>query len=336
VPRISIIIPALGSVDGLEDTLVGVLQHRSSASEVLLIQDGCYEDQYGLADEVHFVEMPAGSTAVAALNAGLALCRGEIVHILGRGFMVPPGWCEPALARFIDPAIAAAPLVVAAQDRRRIVTAGERYGAGGSVRTCGAGMPTAAAWRGKLVPDGPALLAAFYRRADLMELGGFDPSVGDELAAIDAALALSARGRRVVLEPGVQIPAALWHAASAGGAFLGGVRAERLFWRHAASRGWAGSLILHAIAVAGELLSTPLRPSLAARLYGRAAGFVSAGVPRKQAIKPTVAAEDSTAGRQESPRGDAVSSGTWRVDRPHAKSAGSAQDRNERTGRRTA
>ena len=52
VPRLSIIIPYLGSEQRLEDTLVSVLTHRPAKTEIMVVHDGSYPDRYDIGPEV--------------------------------------------------------------------------------------------------------------------------------------------------------------------------------------------------------------------------------------------------------------------------------------------
>ena len=49
--RLSIVIPVLGSLDGLEDTLVSVLENRPADCQIVVVLNQPYDDPYDLKDE---------------------------------------------------------------------------------------------------------------------------------------------------------------------------------------------------------------------------------------------------------------------------------------------
>ena len=58
MPRLSIIIPALGNSARLESTLVSVLENRPLDCDIIVVHTGEYNDPYDLAGEIH-VARPA-------------------------------------------------------------------------------------------------------------------------------------------------------------------------------------------------------------------------------------------------------------------------------------
>ena len=102
VPRLSIVIPALGHNDLLESGLVSVLEHRPADSEVLVVLNGPYEDPYNLAEEIRFVQAPAQAELLECLNLGYRSSTGGAIHFLGCGFEVAVGWADGPLARLSD------------------------------------------------------------------------------------------------------------------------------------------------------------------------------------------------------------------------------------------
>jgi hypothetical protein len=280
VPRLSIIIPCLGGAADFDGTLVSVLQNRPADCEVLVAHSEPYSDPYALRGEVHFVESPAGSL-VELLNAGLNATRGEVVHILGCGMEASEGWTAPALAHFDDQEVAAVSPVVLSADQETVVAAGIRWSLGGArhivadnrVLSRGSGR-----LRAKIL--GPLLTAAFYRRDVLVALGGWEPSLGDELADVAVALAIQSLGRLHVSEPASQLlgSGASLPASLAG--FNAARSAERLFCRSAAAHGWTLALALHALTVAGDAVRHAPRLLALQSLAGRAAAWLELGALR--------------------------------------------------------
>lgn len=260
--RLSIVIPAWGSWAELEASLVSVLENRPEDCEIVVPLNQPYADPYDLRDEVRFLELPAEMDLVDAWNQSLALCRGSIVHFLACGATVDGDWATNSLACFNDCRLAAVAPSIAAPDG--VLTAGWSVSRGGACRRIAISSitePREAHW------EGPTSIAAFYRRAALPSVGpSFDASLGEELAALDLCLRLREAGHRVVLDPTSRI------ATSRALPQPPARRAERLFWRHAGSRGWLGSAAAHAAMVAGEFCRVFPRPRSLTTAFGRLIG----------------------------------------------------------------
>ena len=135
LPKLSIVIPALDSLELLEGTLVSVLQNRPDECELVVLLNRAYDDPYDLAGEVRFVVLPEMNTLGSALRSALELCRGSILHVLSAGVEVEEGWADAALRHFQDNRVAAvAPLVLRSRTEEVVWSCGLDYGAGGTRR----------------------------------------------------------------------------------------------------------------------------------------------------------------------------------------------------------
>jgi GT2 family glycosyltransferase len=298
VPRLSIIIPVLGDPRQFEETLVSVLENRPADCEVLVALNQAYDDPYDLSDEVRVVSCPGRAGLAAVVNAALAVGRGPIIHVLGCGVEVRPGWSDAALSYFDDPQVASvAPLLLNAADPQRIATAGLDYAAGGVVRAVGRGKPAATAGRLRAELLGPDLAAAFYRRSALAAVEGFSESVGTPWVGMDTALRLAVHGWQAVLAPeshATTDPAKL----ARPNALRRGWQAERFFWRWAPAEGWAYSLAAHALHLAVRCLACVVRPSGLGELLGRAAATATIPAHRShwRAIRAAIAHGEAPCG----------------------------------------
>ena len=91
MPRLAIVIPAVGTAESLEKTLLAVLENRPDDCEIIAVTNFDYADPYDLADEVGFVAVRAGADLIACAGAAIALARSAVVHVLAAG-------CEVAKA----------------------------------------------------------------------------------------------------------------------------------------------------------------------------------------------------------------------------------------------
>lgn len=273
MPKLSIVIPALDSLALLEPTLVSVLQNRPDDCEIVVLLNRAYDDPYQLGDEVRFVVVRDGTDAARALEAGLRICRGDVVHVLAAGAEVEEGWTAAALEHFCDQRVAAvAPLVLRSREEADVVfSIGVEYGLGGSRRSQSCGR-SADEFEHNVDVLGPTLVAAFYRREALLTLPSpFDASLTDELLDVDLALQLKSAGYRAVFEP----RSIAYHADAVSAhvsAAASGRGAERLFWRNAHTLGVIRSIAMHGFTVVGELFGRRTVGEKLLRLVGRAAG----------------------------------------------------------------
>ena len=273
--RLSIVIPVLGSLEGLEDTLVSVLENRPADCQVVVVHDRPYDDPYDLKDEVCFVVAPPRCRLATALNLGVAAGDAPIVHVISRGVEVSHGWTDAVLPLFDDPTVGAvAPLVLDKGDPQRVVTAGVDYRADGALRNLSQGKLLVSAARRSDGPCGPDPLAGFYRTAALEAAGGFSTAVADPLTTVDAALAIRRSGWRCVQQTQCWTfadPTALRRL----GALRWGIAAERFFWRWAPAAGWSRSLFGHVLFSVGQGIQCPVRPSRIVEILGRLLGTMS-------------------------------------------------------------
>ncbi|MGA2035306.1 MAG: glycosyltransferase family 2 protein [Thermoguttaceae bacterium] len=272
MPRLSIVIPVLGHLKRLEDTLISVLENRPRDCQIVVVLNHCYDDPYDLRGEVCFVETAPAAGFAAAVNQGITASRGAIVHLLTCGAEATPGWSDAALSRFDDPRVGAvAPLVLNRFPPRRVISAGLAFTAAGVIRRIGLGQEIE-----RLAPlrddfCGADTLAAFYRKSALEAIGRFPGGMAGPAAAVHVALELRRARFRSVQEFRSQAYAAPELIADQS-PFRRGLEAERLFWQWKPAHDWNLSLPRHAALAAWQCLESLYRPSTACHLAGRLAG----------------------------------------------------------------
>jgi hypothetical protein len=279
VPRLSIIIPWRDDNTAFEDTLVSVLQNRPEHCEVLVVHPHEYQDPYGLDDEVRYLASSA-ATELDRINDGIAAARGEILHVLRCGLEVIEGWVEPALAEFADQQVAlVAPLIVQRGDRQRLATAGVSYQAGGTRRLCGVGQRLNRLDRALPAVIAPTLSAGFYRRDLVAAWGGFDVTVGQQLADVDLGLTFRELEYQCVVSRDSRVVGEV--ETSGGQGFRQGRDEERLYWRHADPGAGLLELARHLLTVAGSSLRALPSPGALTQLAGRLVGWSEHGLQRQ-------------------------------------------------------
>jgi hypothetical protein len=271
VPRLSIIIPVLGSAARLETTLVSVLEHRPHDCEVIVVLDAAYDDPYELSGEVRFIEAHQPLGFVQSVNTGIQASAADVVNVLAAGVEVCEGWADAALPHFHDASVASvSPLVQDALNHHKTLAAGIGY------------TPQ----RGRFVHGphddqpleqhevlAPPAQAGFYRRDALELVGQFPSAVGDRHADVDLALTLRYAGYRALLEPHSIVRATVGDLElTPGRGWQFGLNAECLFWRTAGTLGWSSALAGHALGTFIEFGHNFPHPAALTTLAGRFIG----------------------------------------------------------------
>lgn len=284
--RLSIVIPVLGKLKKLEDTLVSILENRPAHCEIVVVLNEPYDDPYELAGEVRFVEAPLHANLIDCLNLGIAASRGSIIHTLGCGVEVAPGWTDAVLPHFERHDVAAvAPRVIDRANPEQTLSTGVGYRPGGAAWRLGWRQSTESALPHLPEFFGPDLIAGFYRKSALEAVGGICPEFSGPLAGVDLALTLHFANQPCITEPNCRLVADRPDLPE-GERLGGGCNAERLFWRWARRIGWFRTGAGHAALIINECLESIVRPTTLLRLFGRAWESMSLPFRGRRASKP--------------------------------------------------
>ncbi len=198
-PRISVVICTYNGSATLRDCLEGALTLHYPNYEVIVVSDGSTDESPRIAGEyegVRVIETPQRGLS-AARNTGLEAASGEIVAYIDDDAIPDPDWLTHVAAAF-----AGGPY--AAVGGPNVLPDGS-----GAVAQCVAnapGGPTHVLVSDREAEHVPGCNMAI-RKADLEQLGGFDPqfrTAGDD---VDICWRLLDSGRRIAFSPG----AVVWH-----------------------------------------------------------------------------------------------------------------------------
>ena len=277
--QLSIIIPCQGRIDLLSVCLQHLRRHAPSHAEIIVVDDASPEASVSRLVQafpgVHVIRNPRRLGFCQAVNRGLAAAQGQIVALLNDDTEIQPSWAEAALAPFTRPEVAAvASLVLVWPRGDRIDSAGDLYHPAGWARKRGHGQKLHARYL-QAGPVGSACAcSAFYRRAQLLEIGGFPADFGAYFDDVEVGLRLRRSGYQIWYEPASRV---LHHGSASYGrkptpALLmqQSRNEELLFWRHLHWRESYRRLPEHAALLCGKAWlrwqEGQLRPFLMGRL----------------------------------------------------------------------
>ena len=243
--RLSILLPVVGDHASFENTLVSVLENRPTSCEVIVIAPADYEDPYDLQDEVQLVRVSNRQpTWMTLANVGLTMARGAYVNLLLPGTEVLEQWDAAAIDRLQRTARTGAVTSLAIDDR-----APDAARAIAGLACSGRGLRSyryAAVRQDESARtvrvDGVPSWCGFFRRQDLLDVGGWDERLSESTADIDLALRLRRRGLASICE---MASCVVWRKnvlASGLSARQRGQELEQLYWRHLARLRWSALL----------------------------------------------------------------------------------------------
>ncbi|MBV8980261.1 MAG: glycosyltransferase [Acidimicrobiia bacterium] len=191
---VSVIVPAHNEACVIDKTIMAIRRLRTQPCEVIVVDDGS-TDGTGAVARARGVTVLAQARRgkAAALNAGVAEARGDVVVVLDADTVLRPDFLDAALVHFADPAVGA----VAGN-----VKVGNRQGLLGRLQAleyiASLNLDRRAQAALNVVAVVPGAAGAF-RRSALMEAGGYptDTLVED----MDLTVSLLRAGWRIPYEP---------------------------------------------------------------------------------------------------------------------------------------
>ena len=278
-------IPSHRHADLLTACLTAMTRHAPAGTEIVVVDDASAGHAISRVAEAFGVrcqrlERPGGFCV--AVNAGLAVARGDVVELLNDDTEVQAGWADAALPWFADPEVVAVAPLVLQHGSTRIDTAGDDYHPGGYATKRGHGLPWADAPAGLRVAGpvwGVSAAAGFYRRSALEAIGGFPADFGAYFEDVDVAHRLRKAGGRVWYEPA----SVVWHHVSASYGRVPSRRTleaqscneERVWWRNTPRAERLRRLPLHVAVLAGKALRRQGEGTLGPWLAGRVRGLLT-------------------------------------------------------------
>jgi GT2 family glycosyltransferase len=257
-PPLSVVIPSHSRTDLLQLCLQSVNQFAPRGTQIIVIDDGSesavVSDVARSATACDIIRHSHPRGFCVGANAGIAAARADIVQMLNDDAELKSD-VPSAMAIFSDPGVAAVAPLVLRWPGHRIDSAGDSYDRGGFARPRGCGNLPAGRWLTPCDVDGVSACAGFFRRAAVLEVGGFPESFGAYFDDVDLSLRLGRAGYVIRFMPNCRV---VHRGSSTYGRPHGRIVAqqscneERLFWRN--TGGSAGDLLRHGAVLAGKSL----------------------------------------------------------------------------------
>lgn len=281
---VSVVIPNYNGLEHLPACLEALQAQHFRDFETILVDDGSDD---GSAEwvrrhypEVQVLKLPRNMGMATAVNRGWRLSAGRDVALLNNDTRADPGWLEALVeAAEAHPEVPFFASKIRLFDRPNILhAAGDLYGVDGIPRNRGAWEEDRGQYDRELEVWGPCGAAAYYRRALLEELGGFDERLFMYLEDVDLAWRAQLRGYRCRFVP----RAVVYHKVSATG---GGTLASYYVGRNTLlvlakdmpgpllRRHW-GKIVRAQMRIAGEALRHWRGAAARSRLRGQLAGLL--------------------------------------------------------------
>lgn len=208
-PTVTVVVPSRGRPHLVPGILDALRYLTYPAFEVVLVGEGGSLDAYDVPSElaaaVHYFPCDVANISVAR-NIGIRAARGEVVAFIDDDSIPEPDWLDRLVVPFQDPKVAAAGGIVRDRDGVRLQFGGgwcDPTGEETPFDTPGSGPKTASLSKGYTL----ALMGTncAFRRAALLEIGGFDESYHYFLDETDALIRLGKAGWLTAWAPEAEV-----------------------------------------------------------------------------------------------------------------------------------
>jgi hypothetical protein len=204
--RAAVVVPNWNGVRWLPGLLDSLAAQTRPADEIVVVDNGSTDGSLELLGErgVRTVSLSRNTGFAHAANRGIEAVSADAVALVNTDVELEPDWLARALAPLADPAVGSvATKMVLLDDPDVLDDAGDELRRDGVAHQRGHGKRD----DGRFAVPGEAFSAcagaAVYRRAAVMEAGGFDERLFSYLEDVDLGLRLRLAGWRCAYVPAV-------------------------------------------------------------------------------------------------------------------------------------
>jgi GT2 family glycosyltransferase len=209
----TVIVPNWNGREWLPDCLASLEAQRLAPAQVVVVDNGSRDRsvEYLRAQhpDVRVLELERNTGFAYAVNRGIEAAETELVAVLNTDVVLEPDW----LARMVPTvrahqgAASVACKMLSLEDRGRVYDAGDVLRRDGACEQRGRFLLDDGRWDRPGEVFGACAGAAIYRRAAVLEAGGFDERYFAYLEDVDLALRLRMAGWSCRYEPAVALHA---------------------------------------------------------------------------------------------------------------------------------
>jgi GT2 family glycosyltransferase len=210
---VSVVLPNWNGRRWLPACLASIAAQALAPEEIIVVDNGSSDGslEYLAAEhpEVRVLALDSNTGFAHAANRGIAAATGELVALLNTDIELEPDWLARMVAalRGRPDAASAACKMLWLGDRREIYDAGDILRRDGACEQRGRFLPDDGAYDAPGEVFGACAGAALYRRAAVLDCGGFDERYFAYLEDVDLALRLRLAGWGCAYVPAVALHA---------------------------------------------------------------------------------------------------------------------------------
>jgi GT2 family glycosyltransferase len=211
--KVSVVIPNWNGRHWLPACLEALSRQDLAPAEVIVVDNGSEDESlaYLRAEhpQVQVLALGRNTGFAHAANRGIEASTQPLVALINTDVVLAPDWlARLASALSANPGLAAAACkMLSLEDPTRVYDAGDVLRRDGACEQRGRFGPDDGRWDEPGEVFGACAGAALYRRAAVLELGGFDERYFAYLEDVDLALRLRLAGWRCHYEPAVALHA---------------------------------------------------------------------------------------------------------------------------------
>lgn len=207
-PAVSVVVASLNRPSCLRCCLIALSQQSYDNFELVVVADAAGAEAgktLAFSNQIKWLENPGGGIS-AARNAGLAAAAGELVAFIDDDAVAEPTWLAHLMAGFVGPEIHAVGGYVRGRNGISFQWKARHVDASGiehALELADTAPQVVNAPAGHAVKTEGTNMA--FRRATLMQLGGFDPALRYFLDETDLNMRLAKAGHATAIAPLAQV-----------------------------------------------------------------------------------------------------------------------------------
>jgi GT2 family glycosyltransferase len=203
--RAAVVVPSWNGRRWLPGLLDSLAAQTRPPDEVVVVDNGSTDDSIAFLRErgIRTIELGRNTGFAFAANRGVEAVSADAVALVNTDVVLAPDWLERAVGALRDGVASVATKMVLLDDPATLDDAGDELRRDGVAHQRGHGRPDDGRWDTPGEAFSACAGAAVYRRAAVLDVGGFDERLFSYLEDVDLGLRLRLAGWRCAYEPAV-------------------------------------------------------------------------------------------------------------------------------------